>query len=266
MLGRPGRHIGTVRGDRADTPVRPVVHVVEGRHIGQPAPGQLHEQLLAPAGARSGLDGADDVGDLQDRLLAVAEDDRVDEGRDRLGVECGVPARDDDRMFLAPVGGMQRDAREIQGGQQVGVTELGGKAHPQQVEVTDRAVGVHGELGDAVLAQQILQVRPDRVGALGQDVRLLVENFVEDLDALVGKADLVGVGVHQAPANYRVLPRLDLGISFAAEIAHGFADPRQQRFQAREQRLSGHVREPTAHTPAGGGLRQAQPPPGCYRA
>ncbi len=156
---------------------------------------------------------------------------------------------DHDGMLVTPVRAMQGDARKVERGQQIGVPQLGGEADAEQVEVGHRTVAIHGELGDAVLTQQLFQIRPDRVGALSQDVRLLVENLVKDLDALVGQADLVGVRIHQAPADDRVRPRLYLGVSFAAEIAHGLADPRKQRFQTGEQRLSGHAREPTAHSP-----------------
>ncbi len=250
VFGGACRYPGTVRGDRADTAVRLVAHVVEGRHISEAAPGQPHEQLIPPAGRARGPEGTDHIGDRKNRLLAIPEHDRVDERRDRFGIERGMPADDHNRMIISPIHGMQRDAREIERGQQVGVSQLGGEADAQQVEVADRAVAVHGELRDTVLTQQFLQIRPDRVGTLGQDVRLLVEDLVQDLDTLVGQAYLVGVRIHQTPADDRVRPGLALGIPFAAEVAHGLTDPRQQRFQTGEQRLSGHAREPTAHSPS----------------
>ena len=58
-----------------------------------------------------------------------------------------------------------------------------------------------------VLPHQRLDVRPDRVGALGEDPVPLVEHLVEDLHALVGQPDLVGVGVHQRPADGLALER-----------------------------------------------------------
>ena len=77
---------------------------------------------------------------------------------------------------------------------------------PNTSNARDRAVRVDGELRHAVLAHQRLQVGPDRVGALGQHVGLLVEHLVEDLDALVGQAHLVRVGVHQRPPHGRRRP------------------------------------------------------------
>jgi hypothetical protein len=81
-----------------------------------------------------------------------------------------VPARDDDRVALVAVGGVQRDPGEVERGEQVGVAELGREADAEHVERADRAVRVDGERGHAVLAHQRLEVRPDGVAALGQRV------------------------------------------------------------------------------------------------
>ena len=122
-----------------------------------------------------------------------------------LNAAC-PPARTTGCSLGAPVG-VQRDAREVERGEQVGVAELGGEADAEDVERADRAVRVDGERGHAVLAHQRLEVGPNRVATLGQRVGPLVEQLVEDLDALVGQADLVGVGVEQRPADGRGLPR-----------------------------------------------------------
>ncbi len=139
------------------------------------------------------------------------------------------------------VGGVQRDAGEVERGEQVGVAELGGEADAEQVEGADRAVRVDGELGDAVLAHQRLEVGPHRVGALGQRVGALVEHLVEDLHALVGQPDLVGVGVHQRPADGDRVPVLDPRVQLAADVLDRLADLGQQRLEAREQGRDRHA-------------------------
>ena len=65
--------------------------------------GELAEQRLAsrPAG---GLPVADDLGDLTDDLLAVAEHGHIDEVGERLRVERAVPTDHDQRMLRATVG------------------------------------------------------------------------------------------------------------------------------------------------------------------
>ena len=230
-LGDPSRR-PVARLDARQSPVRAVGHGVERRHVAALDRGEPPEQL--GAGATGGLPVAHDVGDVADDLLAVADRHRVDERRDRLRVERGVPAREDDRVLLAAPIGVQRDAREVQRGEQVGVAELGGEAHAEDVERRDGAVAVDGERGHAVLAHQRFEVGPDGVAALGQCVGALVEQLVEDLDALVGQPDLVGVRVEQRPPDIGGGPVLGDGVQLSADVLHRLGDAREERFQGRE--------------------------------
>ena len=192
---------------------------------------------MAAAGAALALPVADDVGDGEHGLLAVADDGGVDEVGDRLGVERRVPAGDDERVAVVAVGGVQRDAGEVERGQHVRVAELGGERQPEQVEVADRAVRVDGELRDAVLAHERLEVRPHGIRALREGVGPLVEDFVEDHDALVGHAHLVGVGVHQGPADGAVpgdLPGLDGRVQLTADVLDRLAHLLEERLQGAE--------------------------------
>ena len=70
---------------------------------------------------------------------------------------------------IAAVGGVQRDAGEVERGQHVGVAELGGERDAEDVERPHRPVLVDGELRDAVVPHHLLHVRPHRVGALGEE-------------------------------------------------------------------------------------------------
>ena len=230
-LVHPERHARAVRADLLDPPVGQVVHVVEARHVDALGAGEPQQQLVPAARSAGGLPVPHDRGDLQYRLLPVAEHGGVDEVGDRLRVERGVPTGDHHRVRLVPLCGLQRNAGQVQRGEQVGVPQLGGERHTKQVERADRAVGVHGELRYAVLAHQPLQVGPDRVGALGQHVGQLVEHLVQDLHALVGQAHLVGVGVHQRPAHGGRVPVLHHRAQFAAHVLDGLADQGQQRLQ-----------------------------------
>jgi hypothetical protein len=101
-------------------------------------------------------------------------------------------------------------------------------------------VGVHGELGYAVLAHELLEVGPHRVGPLGKRVRVLVDHLVEDLDALVGDADLIGVGVHERPVHAHGLPRLGHRVELAADVLHRLGHEREKSLELREDRLDGH--------------------------
>lgn len=131
---------------------------------------------------------------------------------------------------------------EVQGREHVGVAQLGGEAEAEHVEGADGAVAVHGELGHLVLAHQLLEVRPHAVRALGEDALALVEHLVEDHDALVGESDLVGVRVHEGPADVAFVPRFDGGVQLTADVLNGLLHMREERFELREDRLGRHLR------------------------
>jgi hypothetical protein len=122
------------------------------------------------------------------------------------GLNAGVPAGQHDGGARPCVPALQRDAGQVQRGEHVRVASSVANEMPSTVEGLDRAVRVDRELRDAALLHQRLEVRPDRVGALGQHVGLLVEHLIEDLDALVGQAHLVRVRVHQRPPDGRWSP------------------------------------------------------------
>ena len=98
--------------------------------------------------------------------------------------------------------------------------------------------------GISCVPHDLLHVRPHRVGALGHDPVALVEHLVEDLHALVGQPDLVGVGVHQRPADRlalrRAVPLLERRVQLAADVLDRLRDRREQRLETgRGRRLAG---------------------------
>ena len=150
-----------------------------------------------------------------------------------------MPTGDHEGVGLVPVAGVQGDAREVEGREQVRVPELGGERDAEQVEGADRAVAVDRELRHLVLAHERLEVGQHGVGAFGQRVGLLVEHLVQNLDALVRQTDLVGVRVHQGPAHRDgvVAPWLDDAVQLSADVLDGFAHAREQGLEKVELRL-----------------------------
>ncbi len=65
------------------------------------------------------------------------------------------------------------------------------------------------ELGHPVIPHELFQVMPHAVGALREYPVAFVQYLVENLHALVGNAYLVGVRVHQRPADLCGVPVLD---------------------------------------------------------
>ena len=171
VLGDAPRHPVLGRGDALDAPVGQVADVVErrARRPRRCARGAAAAHGDHPAYPRASR--RDECGDHEDRLLAVADDRGVDEVGDRLGVEGRVATGDDDRVAVDAVAGVQRDAGEVEGGEQVGVAELGRERHPEDVEVTDRPVRVDGELRDARAPHEGLHVGPHGIRALARGRR-----------------------------------------------------------------------------------------------
>jgi len=122
----------------------------------------------------------------------------------------------------------------------VGVAELGRERDAHQVECLHGAVRVDGELREVVVAHHLLHVGEHRVGPLGKDPVTLVQDFVQDLDALVWQTNFVRVGVHQRPAHLRRVPRLGRRVQLTADVLDRLAHGRQQRLQAGEEGLDGH--------------------------
>ena len=157
--GTPGR-FGATRRIR---PSGQVVDVVEARHVDATGGGEAHEHLVAAARAALALPLADQLADREHDLLAVAEHGCVEEVRDRLRVERGVPAGDHDRVRLVAVDRVQRDASQVEAGQEVRVAELGRERDAEQVERADRAVRVDREVRHVVLAHERLEIGPHGV-------------------------------------------------------------------------------------------------------
>ena len=227
-LADPPRHAGAVRRDALRS----------GRRAGsrrRRSAGRRRRRCAAsrsssssrPPGRPSAFHARTTSVIVEHGLLAVAEHGGVDEVGDRLGVERGVPAgeRRSGASSVA-VGGVQRDAGQVERGEQVGVAELGGEAtaRARRRPPTGRCAstvncGTPCSRISASRSGHTAYVRSARTSSA------LVEHLVEDHDALVGQADLVGVRVHQRPADVGRVPVLDRGVQLAADVLDRLAAP-----------------------------------------
>ena len=151
-------HVGEARAHLGDERAV-VLDVVHRRHVDAGDGGQLAQHALA-GGAPGALPRADHLGDLADRLLAVADDERVDEVGHRLGVERAVAADDHERVLGTALLGPHRHAGEVEALEHVRVDELGGEAEGEHVEVAGRVVGVDREERDAARPASPRSCRP----------------------------------------------------------------------------------------------------------
>ena len=240
MFGHPPRDVGVAWDNPADPAIGEVFDVVQRWHVCHTGSGKAQQQFAAATRRAFGLELTDQVGDRQCSLLAVPEHRSVDEVGDRFGVECGVASGDHERIVVGAIDRVQRDAGEIQRRQHIGVAELGGEGQPEDIEGTDRSMSIYGELRDTAFAHEGLKVGPHGIGALGKRILDSVDHLVQDLHALVGCTDLIGIGIHQHPAHGRVGPLLDHRVDLAADVLDRFGDERQNLFELAEDRFGGN--------------------------
>src|SRR5207253_7629063 len=120
-----GRHAGVPGRDGCDATVVEVRHVVQRRHIHTGDTCKFSEHRGATAGSTATFPHADDLGDLRDGLLAVAEHDEVEEVGQWFRVVRAVSAGADERMIGAASIGPNGDAGQVDAVEDVGVDELG---------------------------------------------------------------------------------------------------------------------------------------------
>ena len=182
---------------------------------------------------------------LGERLLAVAEQDQVEERRERLGVRGRGAAGEHERRALFPLRGEKRDPAELEHREDVRRRQLVLQREADDVERRERRAALQRRQRQALRAQQPEHVAPGHERPLGGDAVEVVEQRVEDPEAEVGHPDFVEVGERERDAQPDVLGGLDALIDFAAEIARRLLDPRQQSLQRRRQFTV--VREPSGH-------------------
>jgi len=79
------------------------------------------------------------------------------------------------------------------------------------------------------------KVDPRRVRTLGDGVGALIQDLVQDLQALIGQADLVHIGVSKEPGHLAVTVLGRRCPVLAADVAGWFAHPRKERFEPRPE-------------------------------
>ena len=160
------------------------------------------------------------------RLFAVADDHRVREIRQRLGVDVGNRAADQhDRIEGRPVRRENGDAGEFQDADQVRVIVLKGNGESHDVARTKRQAGLQGNQRLAGPGQGIQVGWFREKGPLADDVVPFVQVAVHGLKPQVGHAQVVGIGIRQGDTDGLPAGFLVYGPAFAGEgLRHGLRE------------------------------------------
>ena len=178
-----------------------------------------------------------DLIDLPDHLLAVTKDECIHEVRQGFGVEDAMTSGQHQCIGVPTVRAVQRKARQVDHVDEIRVDELGRQVEGQHVEGGCRQVLLDAEKGYIRRPHGGLHVDPGGIGPLSEGIGSLVEDLVEDLEALVRQPDLVGVGIEKQPGDG---PSGVLGVHrplFTTDIPSRFGHRGQDAFDLRPEGL-----------------------------
>jgi len=190
-------------------------HAVETWHVEAFQPGQSHELRVARLSFRF----QQHPPDLDDDLLALADDEAVDEIGHRLRVVAGVPSGDHQRIRRIALAGQQRHPRQVEQRQHIGVKLLIRQADGEQVKIADGVLGLQAVERNPFLAHQRFHVRPGGKDALRQHIRLAVDGVVEQHHPQVGHAQIVDIREGHSHPEGDPRPVLGDAVVLAADIA-----------------------------------------------
>ena len=216
------------RRDGRHSAVVVVCHVVQAGDVNAVQLGGGAKQLLLAPPLPPG--GAVQLHQLHGQILALAQTDKVDEVRHRLGVVHGGAAGDDQRRKAGALCGVKGDARQIQHIQDGGKRHLVAHGKGHDVKVGDGVAGFQCEKGHIRLAHLLLHVAPRGKHPLTPDAVHPVHDAVQDAHTQIGHTDLVGVREAEGDAGIHLRLVLQHGVIFAAHVACGLLHAGQDAF------------------------------------
>ena len=173
--------------------------------------------------------------DLDDSVLAFADQDSVEERRQRLRVHRPWASPDHERIARPAIGRAHRHSREVEHVEDVGVGQLIGQRDANGVELAQGRARLQREQRQAPRSQLLLHVRPGREAPLGREVGMTVENVVEDLQPEMGHPEFVAVGIAEGEASANRRRILADRVPLATGITCGLLYPRQDHIQIQIQ-------------------------------
>jgi hypothetical protein len=157
-----------------------------------------------------------------------ADDIRGCDGQAVLDVSSTVATRADDGVGVITIFCPNRHTSEVDAVQHVRVDEFRRQVEGNDIEVTSRAVCINRKEWQVVLTHLGFEIGPGRIGTFSHSVVAFVQDFVQDLQALIGEADLIGIRVCQQPADHTVgVFGLDRAV-LTADITGRFFHPGEQ--------------------------------------
>jgi len=198
----PGRHPWIEgRADHGEPGGRVSLGRVEGGHVEWVARRETRQQLEPRQPLPSQLRELETQRGQQ--LLALADEEGVDEGGQGLGVGRHRAPRQHERVARVAVRGTQGQATDVEDAQHRGEVELVLQGEADDVEVAQPRRGLEGQERQPAVAQLLLHVGPRGEDPLGGETGARVDEGVEDPQPEVAHPDLVDVREGERDAHLR---------------------------------------------------------------
>ena len=216
-------------GDGRNDTILTVGHLIQRRDVNTgELGGFLQELVLGPVfclGLTVQLD------EFRQGILTFAQGDHIHKGGQRFGVIDRSTTSYHQGGDAGAVSTAQRQTRQVQHVQHIGVGHFVAQGEADDVKVLDGVAALQGVEGKTFLPHFLFHVSPGSEDTLTPDPGHVVHNAVEDAHAKVGHADLIGVREAEGEAAVHLSLVLLDGLIFAAHIAAGLLDPGQDFFQ-----------------------------------
>ena len=223
----PRRCAGVRRLKTFEGAVGVILVVIEAGHIHAAQRSQPFQPLRA--GNAFLFAGVQHVGDLDDGVLAVADQKRVDEQMKGLRVKRAGAARQHDGVILPALGREHRHAAQVHHLQHVGIAHLVLEGKADDVKAGKRRMAFQRAQRNFAFSKFTKHVHPRHAYPLAHGIGQFVENAVEDFHAQVAHGHLVGIGKAEGKGDFRLGNGLYLGVHLAAGVARGLLHAIQQR-------------------------------------
>ena len=216
---RDARGRAIQRLDRGERPVGVIAVAVQRRHIHAADLTDLAQKFrLCPALALCRAVEGENFGR---HLLALADGEKVDKIRQRLGVHRAHAAREHKVVQSLALRCQLWHARQLQHIEHIRVAHLIAQRKGDEVKVAHGVLALQRVERDAMLAHRLLHIAPGREHALTPHAGQFVHHVVEDAHSDVGHPDLVGVGEAERHAQIDRALVLDDLVIFPADVARG---------------------------------------------
>ena len=154
--------------------------------------------------------------------LSFSDIEQVKKLCQRLRVISAGASADHDGILPGPFFCVQRDSRQIQNLQDIGVAHLILDGDAQEVKLPHRILGLQRKQRDLFFPHDLVKIGPWRIHPLAPDVISAIEHIVEDLDSQMGHTDLVNVRKTHGKADIHLILIFHHRIYFTADITGRF--------------------------------------------